>query len=117
MTVSGSLLDDEGSGSGLQPVERDVLGALAIGAAPRPRGWVVDFLAQLGELDNTLIFVASDNGASAEGGVHGSFNELQFPNRVEATIEQNLDRLDEWGSVRSYPAQGLTVHAMGTPAW
>ena len=66
-------------------------------------GRVFAFLAQLGELDNTLIFVASDNGASAEGGVHGSFNELQFPNRVEATIEQNLARLDEWGSVRSYP--------------
>jgi arylsulfatase len=66
-------------------------------------GRVIAFLAQLGELDNTLVFVASDNGASAEGGVHGSFNELQFPNRVEATIEQNLARLDEWGSVRSYP--------------
>jgi arylsulfatase len=66
-------------------------------------GRVVDFLARMGELDNTLIMVASDNGASAEGGVHGSFNELQFPNRIEATVEQNLARLDEWGSVRSYP--------------
>ena len=66
-------------------------------------GRVVDFLARIGELDDTLILVASDNGASAEGGVHGSFNELQFPNRVEPTIEQNLARLDEWGTVTSYP--------------
>lgn len=66
-------------------------------------GRVVDFLTRLGELDNTLILVASDNGASAEGGEHGSFNELQFPNRVEPTVEQNLAHLDEWGSVRSYP--------------
>ncbi len=66
-------------------------------------GRVVDFLARLGELDNTIVMVASDNGASAEGGEHGSFNELQFPNRVEPTIEQNLARIDEWGSVKSYP--------------
>ena len=53
-------------------------------------GRVIDFLARLGELDNTLIMLASDNGASAEGGEHGSFNENQFANRVEPTIEQNL---------------------------
>ena len=66
-------------------------------------GRVINVLAELGELDNTLIMVASDNGASAEGGVHGSFNELQFPNRVEPTIEQNLKHIDDWGSVKSYP--------------
>ena len=66
-------------------------------------GRVLDFLAELGELDNTLVMLASDNGASAEGGVHGSFNELQFPNRVEASVEQNLVHLDDWGGVRSYP--------------
>jgi len=63
----------------------------------------VDFLAGLGELDNTLIMIASDNGASAEGGEHGSFNELQFPNRIEPTVAQNLAHLDDWGGVRSYP--------------
>ena len=29
--------------------------------------------------------------------------ELQFPNRVESTVEQNLAHLDDWGSVKSYP--------------
>ena len=66
-------------------------------------GRVVDFLEELGELDNTLLLLASDNGASAEGGEHGSFNELQFPNLVEASVEDNLAHLDEWGSVKSYP--------------
>ena len=66
-------------------------------------GRVIDTLAERGELDNTLIFVTSDNGASAEGGPHGSFNELQFPNGVEASVADNLARLAEWGGVRSYP--------------
>jgi len=66
-------------------------------------GRVIDFLADLGELDNSLIFVTSDNGASAEGGPFGSFNDLQFPNRLQPTVEDNLKRLDEWGGVRSYP--------------
>ena len=66
-------------------------------------GRVVEFLATIGELDNTLILAASDNGASSEGGVHGSFNELQFPNKVEATVEQNLRHLDSLVSVTSYP--------------
>jgi len=67
---------------------------------------VIDFLARLGELDNTLIMLASDNGASAEGGEHGSFNENQFANRVEPTIEQNLAHLDDWGSVRGIVEAG-----------
>ncbi len=66
-------------------------------------GRVIDFLERLGELDNTLIMLASDNGASAEGGEHGSFNECQFPNRVEASVADNLKHLDDWGSVKSYP--------------
>jgi arylsulfatase len=66
-------------------------------------GRVLDFLAKLGELDNTLVMLASDNGASAEGGEHGSFNENQFVNRVEPSIEENLKHLDEWGGVRSFP--------------
>jgi len=66
-------------------------------------GRVIDFLDRLGELDNTLILLASDNGASAEGGEHGSFNENQFVNRVDPSIEENLKHLHEWGGVRSFP--------------
>lgn len=66
-------------------------------------GRVLDFIERIGELDDTLILLASDNGASAEGGEHGSFNENQFVNRVEPTVEQNLAHLDDWGGVRSFP--------------
>ena len=40
-----------------------------------------------GQLDNTLIMVVSDNGASAEGGPHGSVNENLFFNNVPETLE------------------------------
>ena len=65
-------------------------------------GRVIDFIERLGDLDNTIVMLASDNGASAEGGEHGSFNECQFPNRVEASVEDNLKHLDDWGSVKSF---------------
>ena len=65
-------------------------------------GRLIADLERRGELDNTLILLASDNGASAEGGEHGSFNECQFPNRVEPTVADNLKHLAEWGSVKSF---------------
>ncbi len=66
-------------------------------------GRVLDALERRGELDNTIVVLASDNGASAEGGENGSFNECQFPNRYESSIAENLRHLDDWGTVRSYP--------------
>ena len=66
-------------------------------------GRVLASLERRGELDNTIVILASDNGASAEGGENGSFNECQFPNRYESSIAENLKHLDDWGSVKSYP--------------
>ena len=45
-------------------------------------GRLIDYLAATGELDNTLIMLISDNGASAEGGPNGSTNENKFLNNV-----------------------------------
>jgi arylsulfatase A-like enzyme len=75
-------------------------------------GRVIDFLERLGELDNTLVMVASDNGASAEGGEHGSFNELQFPNRIEASVADNLKHLDDVGQ-RQVVSELLVGMGMG----
>jgi arylsulfatase len=36
---------------------------------------ILDFIQELDETDNTIVIVMSDNGASAEGGAKGSFNE------------------------------------------
>jgi len=66
-------------------------------------GRVIDHLEELGELDNTLIFVTSDNGASSEGGPSGAFNGTDFANGIRSSVEDNLARLDEWGGVRSNP--------------
>ena len=49
-------------------------------------GRILDTLEQIGELDNTIIMVISDNGASAEGGVSGSFNEMLFFNKVPGEL-------------------------------
>jgi arylsulfatase A-like enzyme len=65
-------------------------------------GRLLDTLERLGELDNTLIMVISDNGASAEGGVSGSFNEMLFFNGVPESFEDNLAKIDELGGPTSY---------------
>ena len=61
-------------------------------------GRLLDYLEESGQLDNTIIVVVSDNGASGEGGPNGSFNENKFFNNVPDTVEENLKHLDELGS-------------------
>ncbi|HYX37765.1 MAG TPA: arylsulfatase [Oligoflexus sp.] len=65
-------------------------------------GQLIDFLARIGELDNTLIMLISDNGASAEGGPNGSVNENKFFNNVEDNLEENLKALDELGGPKYF---------------
>ena len=60
-------------------------------------GRVLDFIDALAELDNTIVIAVSDNGASAEGGEHGTLNEGLFFNLVPETLEDNLAVIDEWG--------------------
>jgi len=60
-------------------------------------GRIISFLEELGELDNTLIVVISDNGASSEGGPKGSVNEMYFFNNLAETLEENLKQLDNLG--------------------
>ncbi len=65
-------------------------------------GRLVDFLAAIGELDNTLIMLISDNGASSEGGPTGSINENKFFNNVPDSLEQNLAALDDLGGPKYF---------------
>ena len=65
-------------------------------------GRVLDFIEGLGELDNTIVMIMSDNGASAEGGPQGSFNEMYFFNFVPESLEENLRRIDDLGTPRAY---------------
>jgi arylsulfatase A-like enzyme len=61
-------------------------------------GRVLDFIDRLGETDNTIVMVMSDNGASAEGGPRGTFNEQYFFNFVPESMEENMRRIDELGT-------------------
>ena len=66
-------------------------------------GRVIDAIAQLGELDNTLVFfIAGDNGASAEGGLTGSVNEFKVFNGVEESPKEILAALDDLGSPKTF---------------
>ncbi|HEU4613330.1 MAG TPA: arylsulfatase [Kofleriaceae bacterium] len=65
-------------------------------------GRVLDYLAATGQLDNTLIMAVSDNGASAEGGPHGSINENLFFNNVPETLEENLKAYDDLGGPKYF---------------
>ena len=65
-------------------------------------GRLLDFMKEIGEFDNTLIMLISDNGASAEGGPTGSVNENLFFNNVPDSLEDNLERIDELGSPDTY---------------
>lgn len=66
-------------------------------------GRLVDALAAMGVLDNTLLMVLSDNGASAEGGRFGTANEHRFTAAVPETVEANLTWYEDWGGTRTYP--------------
>jgi len=65
-------------------------------------GRLIDFLEDLGELDNTLIMIISDNGASPEGGPTGSVNENKIFNNVPESLEENLAAMDELGGPKYF---------------
>jgi arylsulfatase A-like enzyme len=58
-------------------------------------GRVVDFLEQTGQLDNTIVVVMSDNGASGEGGPSGTLTDLRFTG--DDSADTKLRRIDEFG--------------------
>jgi len=61
-------------------------------------GRMIATLERIGELDNTLIILTSDNGSSAEGGMSGTHNEMLLVNNNQTELEENLERYDAWGS-------------------
>ena len=65
-------------------------------------GRLIDFLKGIGQYENTLIMLISDNGASAEGGAAGMVNEGAFFNYVEGDIKQNLEALDDIGGPKYF---------------
>jgi arylsulfatase A-like enzyme len=80
-------------------------------------GRVIQAVEDLGELNNTLIiFISGDNGASAEGMLHGTPNEFTFFNGVQVPVKAQFLWYPFWGSDRTFPhyAAGW-AWAMSTP--
>jgi arylsulfatase A-like enzyme len=65
-------------------------------------GRLIDYLEQSGQLDNTIVFYCSDNGASGEGSPSGSVNENKFFNNYPDELSENLKYLDVLGSTDTY---------------
>lgn len=78
---------------------------------------VIETLEDMGEFDNTLfIYIAGDNGASAEGGLDGTFNEMMALNGIPLSLEDLLPRLDELGGPKSFNHYPVGwAHAMNSP--
>src|SRR5712672_2482775 len=67
-------------------------------------GRVIQAVEDLGELDNTLIiYIAGDNGASAEGMLNGTPNEFTTFNGVAVPVKDQLLWYPFWGSDRTFP--------------
>jgi arylsulfatase A-like enzyme len=65
-------------------------------------GRLIDYLDESGQLDNTIIVLVSDNGASGEGGPNGSINENKFFNGIPDNMEENMKYVDVLGSPDTY---------------
>lgn len=67
-------------------------------------GRLIESLRASGELDNTLVmYVVGDNGASAEGGLEGTFSEIASLLGIQLGLESTLKRIDEIGGPKSEP--------------
>ncbi|MBO0872136.1 MAG: arylsulfatase [Pseudonocardia sp.] len=63
---------------------------------------LVAHLERLGARDNTLVILMSDNGASQEGGRHGTTNTIAYENGDSVTTAQNIVDIDEIGGPRNH---------------
>jgi arylsulfatase A-like enzyme len=82
-------------------------------------GRLIDSLAELEILDDTLVFcVVGDNGASAEGTPNGCFNEIIVLNGAAGleTVDFMTSRIDDFGTPKAYNHYAVGwAHAMDTP--
>jgi arylsulfatase len=80
-------------------------------------GRVIDAVKALPDADNTIIiYIAGDNGSSAEGGLEGSLNENLFFNGYPEKWQDNLKVIDELGGPKHFNHfPSSWAHAMNTP--
>ena len=80
-------------------------------------GRVIQQIEKMGKLDNTLIiYIAGDNGNSAEGTLVGTPNEVASLNGVEIPVDEQMKFYDAWGSDQTYPHMAVPwTWAFDTP--
>lgn len=67
-------------------------------------GRLISSIEKIGVIDNTIIiFIAGDNGASAEGQMNGMFSEMTYFSGVPETVPDMLKHYDDWGGPSTYP--------------
>jgi arylsulfatase A-like enzyme len=65
-------------------------------------GRIIDYLEQSGQIENTVVIYAADNGASGEGGPNGTVNENKYFNSYPDDLAENMKLLDKLGSPDTY---------------
>ena len=80
-------------------------------------GRIIDAVKQLPDANNTLIvYIAGDNGSSAEGGLEGSLSENMFFNGFSERWQDNIKVIDELGGPKHFNHfPSAWAHAMDTP--
>ena len=96
--------------------QADVFGAY-LAYTDHEIGRVIQAVEDLGELDNTLIiYIAGDNGASAEGMLNGTPNEFTTFNGVAVPVKDQFLWYEFWGSEWTFPHFAAPwAWAMDTP--
>ncbi|MDE2466295.1 MAG: sulfatase-like hydrolase/transferase [Alphaproteobacteria bacterium] len=65
-------------------------------------GRLVEFIKNIGQWENTLLVLLSDNGASQEGGQSGVLDEMKWFNGIPEDVDAAIDRLDDIGTANSH---------------
>ncbi len=65
-------------------------------------GRIIEYLEKTGQLENTIVLYAADNGASGEGSPSGTVNETKFFNGYPDEMSENLKLIDVLGSPDTY---------------
>ena len=81
-------------------------------------GRLIDAIEELGELDDTVIlWIWGDNGASMEGTITGSFNELTMQNGIPLTDEMQLQLSERYGGLDQWGGAIMDPHYGAAWAW
>jgi arylsulfatase A-like enzyme len=91
--------------------------AAAVAQSDYEIGRLLDSLQQSGQFDNTLVFyIEGDNGASAEGTLQGTTNEMGEGAPEPESVPFLVSMMDQLGSDRTYNHYPVGwAHAMDTP--